>query len=657
MGGFPYTSARMKTQGLFSHKYGLFEFRAKLPRGLGYWPALWMMGTNITSVGWPACGEIDVMEFNGSWSNKVQGTIHYSDSGNNHLSQTAFRTFPTPGDSVTNFHTYAVEWTTNLIKWIVDGTTIQTWTVWSSSTGPYPAPFNQPFFLLMNVAVGGSYLGYPGDAVINANTVFPGEMQVDYARVYQYVTSAPEAPTGFTANAGNAQAFLNWDAPTGATGYHVKRATNSGGPYTLVASPAVNSYVDTGVSSCASYYYVVTATNSIGESTNSSEAAVTLGAFALAVNSGGGAAAQFVADTGFAGGTQAAPSANAIDTSAVLSPAPQVVYQTERYGNFTYTLGGLTPGVNYKVRLHFAEFYWTAVGQRRFNVSINGAQVLTNFDVIAVAGAPNKATIQEFTTAANGSGQMVIQYATVTDNAKSSGIEILLPRPAAPAGLTATAGNSQVALNWNPSTGGASYNVNRSLISGGPYASVSSGLAGTNYTDTEVTNETTYYYVVSTVNAGCESTNSVEVSATPACTPPPNPTVGNNSPLYAGSTLDLTASTVPGAAYDWTGPDGFASTNQNPSIVNVTTNASGVYSLTVTVGSCASAPATTTVIVNPLVAVSIEPSGDTLTLLWSDGTLESATNITGPWTNISGATSPWPVTPTEPQEFYRVKLQ
>jgi len=186
-GGFPYTSARMKTQTRFSNKYGRFEFRAKLPQGRGFWPALWMMGTNITSVGWPACGEIDVMECTGSWSNKVQGTIHYSDSSNHHLQQTAFYTFPTPGDSVTNFHTYAVEWTTNSIRWIVDGATTRTWTNWSSSTGAYPAPFNQPFFILINLAVGGSYLGHPSDAAINAHTTFPGEMEVDYVRVYHAV--------------------------------------------------------------------------------------------------------------------------------------------------------------------------------------------------------------------------------------------------------------------------------------------------------------------------------------------------------------------------------------------------------------------------------------------------------------------------------------
>src|SRR5205814_1203509 len=150
------------------------------------------------------------------------------------------------------------------------------------------------------------------------------------------------------------------------TGYLVKRSSVSGGPYAIVGSGATNSYVDSTALNCSTYYYVVCATNSVGQSTNSAEAAVSLGVFALAVNSGGTSANQFIADTNFSGGMQAAPVSASIDTSGVLSPAPQAVYQTERYGNFTYTFTNLTPGWSYKVRLHFAETYWSAVGQRRF---------------------------------------------------------------------------------------------------------------------------------------------------------------------------------------------------------------------------------------------------------------------------------------------------
>jgi beta-glucanase (GH16 family) len=183
LGGFNYTSARIKTQGHFTKAYGRIEFRARLPAGLGFWPALWLLGTNITSVGWPACGEIDVMENKGAVPNMVQGTIHYSDALNHHLQSTALDTL-SAGDSVTNFHVYTLDWSTNVIRWFVDGTLYETQTSWSSSTGPYPAPFNQPFFMVMNLAVGGNYVGNPSVADINANTVFPGEMEIDYVRVW-----------------------------------------------------------------------------------------------------------------------------------------------------------------------------------------------------------------------------------------------------------------------------------------------------------------------------------------------------------------------------------------------------------------------------------------------------------------------------------------
>jgi beta-glucanase (GH16 family) len=509
MGGFPYTSARMKTEGHFSKTYGRFEWRAKLPQGVGCWPALWMLGTNISSAGWPACGEMDVMENKGSSSNVVGGTLHYSDSGNNHLQQGTSLTLST---SVTNFHTYAVEWTTNSIKWLVDSNVIQTWTSWSSSTGPYPAPFDRPFFVLMNLAIGGDYLGDPTDSTINAGTPFPVEMQVDYVRVYDFVPSVPDTPTGLRTSPGSAKVFLSWNDATGATGYVVKRATSSGGPYTTVASVAADNFTDTGLANCSTYYYVVTATNALGPSADSVEQAATLGAFALAVNSGGTAAGQFLADAYVSGGTQAAMSSASIDTTGLIAPAPQAVYQAERYGNFTYTFPGLISGVTYKVRFHSAETYWTDVGQRQFNLFINGAQVLTNFDIFATAGGPNKAVIEEFNAVATG-GQIVVQFVTVIDNAKSSGIEVILPQPSAPSGLTAIATNSQVALNWNP-LAGTTYNVKRALASGGPYVPIFNGLAGANCVDTSVTNGVKYFYAVSAAILGCESGDSAPVSAT-----------------------------------------------------------------------------------------------------------------------------------------------
>ena len=145
----------------------------------------------------------------------------------------------------------------------------------------------------------------------------------------------------------------------------------------------------------------------------------------IRLNSGGPATNWFSADANFSGGTAASTSAT-IDTSSASNAAPMAVYQTERYSAFTYTVGGLTAGASYTVRLHFAEIYWTQTGQRKFHVNINGTRVLTDYDIIAAAGAANKAVIHDFTATANASGQIVIQYLNGSANfAKSSGIEVL----------------------------------------------------------------------------------------------------------------------------------------------------------------------------------------------------------------------------------------
>ena len=194
--GCRYTSAKMRTRGHFSQKYGRFEFRARLPHGKGFWPAFWLMPQDPAYGPWAASGEIDVMENKGANPSEVLGTIHFGGTAprNTHSQGPAY-VFPT-GDSVTNFHLYAVEWTSDAIRWYVDNHLYETQTTWWSASGPdgavvnhpYPAPFNQPFFVIMNLAVGGNFDGNPDDA-----TVFPGEMQVDYIRVYDEVP-APMRP-------------------------------------------------------------------------------------------------------------------------------------------------------------------------------------------------------------------------------------------------------------------------------------------------------------------------------------------------------------------------------------------------------------------------------------------------------------------------------
>jgi len=152
---------------------------------------------------------------------------------------------------------------------------------------------------------------------------------------------------------------------------------------------------------------------------------------ALAIDSGGTAAAPFVADTDYHRG-RAHTSPHAIATTGVANLAPRAVYQSERYGHsFSYVVPRLTPGASYTVRLHFAEIYWTAPGKRVFNVAINGARVLSDFDIYAAAGGAYRAIVKPFAAHATAGGTISVAYTTVVDNAKSSGIEILSSTPAA----------------------------------------------------------------------------------------------------------------------------------------------------------------------------------------------------------------------------------
>lgn len=172
-----YTSARLKTQGKFTLTYGRIEARIKIPYGQGLWPAFWMLGADISQVGWPACGEIDIMENIGREPAVIHGTIHgpgYSGGKGLEASYSLLN-----GRVADEFHTFAVEWEPNSIRFYVDGVLYKTRT-----PADLPANtkwvFDHPFFILLNVAVGGSWPGSP-----DPTTTFPQRMTVDYVRVYQ----------------------------------------------------------------------------------------------------------------------------------------------------------------------------------------------------------------------------------------------------------------------------------------------------------------------------------------------------------------------------------------------------------------------------------------------------------------------------------------
>lgn len=169
--GSAYTSARLLTKDKFSFKYGKIEVRAKLPTGVGTWPAIWMLGSNINTVSWPSCGEIDIMEHLGRDLNKIFSSLHYpGHSGSNADTKTTI--IPT---ATTNFHNYIVEWTPNYIKFYVDTQLFHTF------TNKSVLPFNQNFFMILNIAMGGNFGGAIDPAFTSAT------MEVDYVKVYKII--------------------------------------------------------------------------------------------------------------------------------------------------------------------------------------------------------------------------------------------------------------------------------------------------------------------------------------------------------------------------------------------------------------------------------------------------------------------------------------
>jgi beta-galactosidase len=199
-------------------------------------------------------------------------------------------------------------------------------------------------------------------------------------------------------------------------------STDGGSKFTAITGATSASYVYTAPDTAGKVEFRVTVTNKNG-TTTSSAAAVTVVAPAWAVDAGGPATGVFAADKGFSGGTIYSTTA-AINTSRLTNPPPQAVFQTERYGNFTYTASGLTPGARYTVDLLFAEIYWNSAGQRLFNVTINGTKVLTDFDIFATAGGKDIGIVESFTATAQADGTIAIGFISVKNNAKVSGIEI-----------------------------------------------------------------------------------------------------------------------------------------------------------------------------------------------------------------------------------------
>jgi len=380
-----------------------------------------------------------------------------------------------------------------------------------------------------SIANGKVYLGSFGTA--NA-----GSGQLCVYGLFPTNCPIPTTPTGLNATgvSGN-QVNLSWTASTAgacSVSYSVFRSTTSGftpsSNNQIASSIFATTFSDVTATPSTTYFYVVEALDPAGASSPSNQATATTGPpiTNIAINAGGPAVSPFLADEDFNGGTTI-NHANTIDLSGVTNPAPMAVYQTARIGNYSYVIPGFSPGSSQKVRLHFAETFFTTAGSRTFNVTINGTQVLTNFDIFAAAGATNKAVIREFTLNADSNGMYTITTTSVVNSALISGIEMVpgantcSTAPTTPGGLGATAvSGSQINLSWSASTASGctiSYNIFRSTTSGFTPSSsnqIATGVSGTSFSNTGLAAKTTYFYLVEATDTAGTSAASNQASAT-----------------------------------------------------------------------------------------------------------------------------------------------
>lgn len=484
-----WTSTRMKTENIENLQYGRIEARMKLPMGAGIWPAFWLLGANINTSGWPLCGEMDVMESVPQYGpSKTSSTIHGPFSGGNGVGSSFI--FP-DGGTISDFHTYGVIWSPNEAQFYRDDPSAPYFTIRNTSDIPGDWVFNHPFFLIMNLAMGGYFPGYT-----NSTTPNPAVMTVDYVRIYRRSHNLVAGPVSVNAGGDSEGSFF---ADTNFSGGRTV-STEATIDTSLIPVPAPpqavyqsaregeSKYTITNLVPYAPYrvqlHFAETQVNEAGQrlfdvTINHHTALDSFDIFAAAgsknkaitktfsanadkqgnivvhfvprgatkplinglvvsqttdnepssgpvfLDTGGGDVGNFIADTDFSGGNQASSFAT-VDTSLISSPVPpQAVFQSERWGPSTYTIGGFTPGTAHTVTLYFNEIYWSQPSQRQFNVLINASQVLTNFDIVAMTGAKNKAIEEQFQGTANSAGQIIIQFTRgAADQPKISGIAV-----------------------------------------------------------------------------------------------------------------------------------------------------------------------------------------------------------------------------------------
>ena len=429
--------------------------------------------------------------------------------------------------------------------------------------------------IMQNGVVAGSATGVAFDDLEGSATQTYAVWNVGSGS-YQFSYAIYPAPCGLAATAGNSQVFLTWNAATNVTGYNVKRASVSGGPYVVVGSGVLSTnFLDAAVTNGATYYYVVSAVRANGESFNSIEVSAVPTVPSLVPNFGfetpsvgnyqynpSGASWTFTPQSS-ANGSGIAANNSAFTSANPNAPQGIQVAFLQGVATISQVIQGLVSGMNYTVTFAAAQRNYQQNGGQTWNVTINGA-------VVGSFAPPRSATSYANYTAsftATAASETLGFAGTDTHGGDNTvfldNVQIAPVLPSPPAGLVATAGNGFVSLDWNAATNALGYNIKRSQTNDGVFATLIASTATTNYTDTGVVNRMTYYYVVSGINSLGAGSNSLPVFATPGSQKLVGAIVGTTGSLNnLGNTItnafDGNLNTFfdgPDATGDWVGLD------------------------------------------------------------------------------------------------------
>ncbi len=506
----------LSTRDKYQAKYGYIEARMESIVSSGVNHAFWLQApTNGSMIGdpWNAGTEMDIVEHRhttstGYHADQATSAVHWDGyTSANHKE----RGSGMQGANLeTGFHTYAVEWTPDHMKYYYDGALVWTLTNTTNAneTDTSKAPVSQrsEFIYLTAAVKSGAFAGTIPTGGYGSQSASTTKMKVDYVRVYQLNPAAPAVPEQFTVGSGNGQAELRWTLSANAATHKIKRATTRGGPYSTIASGVTgNAYVDTGLTNGLTYYYVVSAVSSSGESANSPEASATpmLSHTTVVVDNADASGVTIVgswttgtAGTGFQGSNYLHDGNTGATGGKSVQLTPNLATTTD-YDVYLNWTGSSNRAVRVPVDIVHAGGTTTVMVDQTHNGSTWYQLGTFGF----TAGTAGSVKVRNDLDGASG-------Y-VVADAARF----VQLPLPP-PTGLEAAAASStQIDLAWTAARGATSYTVKRATTSGGTYTTIASGVTATSYSDAGRSANTTYYYVVAAVNTGGASVNSAEVSA------------------------------------------------------------------------------------------------------------------------------------------------